>query len=106
MATITISHEELFKLLNMMKPFVKTYTKKKAMAIMLEVSFEKGKMFMSIPGCNMNAKCETTGTGKFSMQFLYFYEIIKSSQDKMITISTAENKITVGLTSFRVITKQ
>jgi len=105
MATITISHEELFKLLNMMKPFVKTYTKKKAMGIMIEVSIEKGILLMSIPNCTMNAKCETTGTGKYSMQFLYFYEIIKSTKDKMVTISTAENKITVGLTSFRVITE-
>ena len=60
---------------------------------------------MSIPNSKMNVKCITTGTGNFNMQFLYFYEIIKSSQDKMITISTAENKITVGQTSFRVITK-
>lgn len=104
MATITISHDELFKLLNMMKPFVKGYTKKKAMGIMLEVSIEKGAMFMSIPNCNMNSNCETTGTGKFSMQFLYFYEVIKVANDKMITISTAENKITVGQTSFRVLT--
>lgn len=104
MATITISHEELFKLLNMMKPFVKKYTKKKAMGIMLEVSIEKGAISMSIPNCNMNSKCETTGTGKFSMQFLYFYEVIKVANDKMITISTAENKITVGQTSFRVLT--
>ncbi|MEI6554236.1 MAG: hypothetical protein WCL70_01455 [Paludibacter sp.] len=104
MATITISHEELFKLLNMMKPFVNRYTQKKAMGIMLEVSIEKGTIFMSIPNCNMNSKCETTGTGKFSMQFLYFYEVIKSANDKMVTISTAENKITVGQTSFRVLT--
>ena len=104
MSTITISHEELFKLLNMMKPFVKTYSKKKAMGIMLEVSFEKGTLFLSIPNCNMNSIGETTGTGKFSMQFLYFYEIIKSTKDKMVTINTAENKITVGQTSFRVMT--
>ncbi len=104
MATITISHEELFKLLNMMKPLVKTLTKKKAMGIMLEVSIEKGTLFLSIPNCKMNAKCETTGTGKFNMQFLYFYEIIKTSKDKMVTIITEENKITVGQTSFRVIT--
>lgn len=104
MAAITISHEELFKSLNTMKPFVKTYTKKKAMKIMLEVTIEKGEMIMSIPNSTMNVKCKTTGTGNFNMQFLYFYEIIKSSQDKMITISTAENKITVGQTSFRVLT--
>ena len=104
MATITISHEELFKLLNMMIPLVKTYTPKKAMKLLLEVSIEKGLLLMSIPNCKMNAKCETTGTGRFSMQFLYFYEIIKTSKDKMITVSTDENKITVGQTSFRVIT--
>ncbi len=104
MAAITISHEELFKSLNTMKPFVKTYTKKKAMKIMLEVTIEKGEMIMSIPNSTMNVKCKTTGTGNFNIQFLYFYEIIKSSQDKMITISTAENKITVGQTSFRVLT--
>jgi len=105
MATITISHEELFQLLNTMKPFVKTYTKKKAIKIMLEVSIEKGIMFMSIPNCTVNAKCDTKGTGKFSMQYLYFYEIIKSTKDKIVTIITEENKLTVGLTSFRVITQ-
>jgi len=104
MSTITISQEELFKLLNMMKPFVKRYTKKKAIGIMLEVSIEKGTIFMSILNCKTNYKCETTGTGKFSMQFLYFYEIIKFSKDKMVTISIAENKMTVGQTSFKVIT--
>ena len=102
MATINISHEDLFKLLNTMKPFVKTYTKKKAMKIMLEVSIEKGVLFMSIPNCNMNAKCETIGTGKFSIQFLYFYEVIKSTKDKMITISSTDSKITVGQISFRI----
>ena len=74
------------------------------MKIMLEVTIEKGEMIMSIPNSTMNVKCKTTGTGNFNIQFLYFYEIIKSSQDKMITISTAENKITVGQTSFRVLT--
>ncbi|MDO9155014.1 MAG: hypothetical protein Q7U47_15115 [Paludibacter sp.] len=104
MATITISHEELFKLLNMMKPFVKTYTKKKAMGIMLEVSIEKGVLFMSIPNCTMNANCETTGTGKFSMQYLYFYDIIKTTKSKPITIEIVESKIIIGQTSFRVLT--
>ena len=105
MITITISHEELFKLLNMMKPFVKTYTKKKAMGIMLDVLIEKGNVKLSIPNCNMQASCETSGIGKFSMAFLYFYEIIKSTKDKMVTISSADNKITVGQTSFRVMSQ-
>lgn len=101
---MTISHDELFKLLNMMKPFVRTYTKKKAMKIMLEVSFEKGTLFLSIPNCKMNAKCETTGIGKFTMQFLYFHEILKTTNDKILTISTAENKITIGQIGFKVLT--
>ena len=104
MATITISHEELFKLLNMMKPFVKRLTKKKAMGIILEVSIEKGVLFMSIPNCNMNSKCETTGTGKFSMQYLYFYDVIKTTKTKTITIEIVEGKIIIGQTSFRVLT--
>jgi hypothetical protein len=105
MATITISHEELFQLLNTMKPFVKTYTKKKAIKILLEVSIEKGIMFMSIPNCTVNTKCDTKGTGKFNIQFLYFYEVIKTSNDKMVTINADESKITVGQTTFRLITK-
>lgn len=104
MATITISHNELFNLLNMMKPFIKTYTKKKAMKIMLEVSFEKDTMVLSIPNCTMHAKCETVGIGKFSMQFLYFYEILKTTKDKILTITTAENKITIGQIGFKVLT--
>lgn len=105
MATITISHEELFKSLNTMKPFVKALTKKKALKIMLEVSIENGEIFMSIPNSTLNVKCKTTGTGNFNMQFLYFYEIIKTSNDKMITITTGNNKVTVGQTSYRLITK-
>jgi len=105
MATIIISHEELFKSLNTMKPFVKTYTKKKAMKIMLEVSIEKSEMIMSIPNCTLNVKGKTTGTGKFNIQFLYFYEVIKTNSDKMVTITADAKKITVGQTTFRLITK-
>lgn len=105
MEKIIIKREELFKLLNMMKPFVKGYSKEVAMGIMLEVSFEKGTIVLSIPNCTMNTKCETIGIGKFSMQFLYFYDIIKTSKDIMIALIVAENKLTVGQTSFRVLTK-
>lgn len=104
MATITISHEELFKLLNMMKPFVKRYTKKKAMGINLEATIQKNNLALSIPNCNMNAKCETDGKGKFSIPFLYFYKIIQSTKDNVIIISIVDDKITVGQTSFRVLT--
>lgn len=104
MTSFTINHDELFKLLNTMKPFVKTYTKKKAMKIMLEVSFEKGTLVLSIPNCTMHAKCETVGIGKFSMQFLYFYEILKTTKDKILTITTEENKITIGQIGFKVLT--
>lgn len=104
MATITISHEELFKLLNTMKPFVRGNTKKKAMGIMLEGTIEKGKFLLSIPNCNMHTKCETVGKAKFSIPFLYFYKIIQSTKDKIITINIEHDKITVGQTSFRILT--
>ena len=91
MSAFIISHEELFKLLNMMKPFVKMYTKKKALKIILEVSFENETLYMSIPNCTMTGACETTGNGIFSMQFLYFYDIVKTSKGKTITISLSDN---------------
>ena len=101
MSAFNINHEELFKLLNMMKPFVKMYTKKNAMNIILEVSFENGTVYMSIPNCTMNGVCVTTGNGKFNIKYLYFYDIIKTSKDKTITISSSDNKITVGQTIFK-----
>ena len=71
----------------------------------LRYDADNGEIFMSIPNSTLNVKCKTTGTGNFNMQFLYFYEIIKTSNDKMITITTGNNKVTVGQTSYRLITK-
>jgi hypothetical protein len=54
----------------------------------------------------MHAECKTTGTGKFTMPYLYFYDVIKTNKTEMITIELIEEKIIIGQTSFRVITKQ
>ena len=102
MVTIKIKREELFILLNMMKPFVKQYSKKKAMGINCEAIITEGKITLSIPNCKMVGSGETAGVGSFEMPFLYFYKIIQISTVKLITITIDENKVFFEKTSFNV----
>ena len=104
MATITISREELFELLNTMKPFVKRYSSKKAMSINLEATIQKNNLALSIPNCNMNVKCETYDKGKLGIPFLYFYKLFHSTNKNQLKISVEEDKIKVGQTSFKILT--
>lgn len=102
MATVTVNRNELFKLLNSMKPFVKIHTKKKAMGIMLEATLQKGLLVLSIPNCNMNAAAETSGIAKFRLPFLYFFEIIKMTTTETVSIEITDSKIVIGKTGFKV----
>ncbi len=102
MTTIKISRDELMSLLNQMKPFVKQYSKKKAMGINCEAIIKDGSISLSIPNCNMVGNGETTGEGSFTMPFLYLYKVIQVLKIKSITITLAENKVFVENTSFNV----
>jgi len=103
MATLTISRQELNVLLNQLLAFVNNYSEAIAKEIMLEISFDKMKLKLSVPECTLSSKCETSGKGKFSIQFMYFYSIMKLNEDEIITISYDENKITILQKNFKII---
>lgn len=103
MAAFTINRQELNILLNLMIPFVKKNSKIDAKEIILNVSFDKMKLKMSVPECTMDSECVATGKGKFSIQFMYFYGIIKLTEDETITISSKDNKITIFQKKFKII---
>jgi len=103
MATFTINRLELNVLLNQMLPFVNNSPKTKAKEIILEVSFNKMKLKMTVPECTLEAQCVTTGRGKFSILFMNFYGMIKLTEDEMITISVENNQITIFQQNFKII---
>lgn len=101
MNSFTIDRKELWVLLRTMKPFMKQYTKAKALKVKSEIVFYAGNLTMSIPGSEVRARCEMRGTGAIFVPFTTIYLYVSKSKEKKITLTILEEGYKLGNTQFQ-----
>jgi hypothetical protein len=100
MNSFTINRKELWGLLRTMKPFMRQYTKKKALKINAEIVFHAGDLTMAIPDSKVNARCEMRGTGAIYIPFMLLYTYVSKSSEKRITITLLDDGYKIGNTQY------
>lgn len=101
MNSFTIDRKELYGLLRTMKPFMKQYTKKKSLKINAEIEFYAGCLSITIPGSEVNTRCEMRGSGAIYIPFPTLYTYVIKSKEKQITVTLLEVGYKLGNTQFQ-----
>lgn len=83
MNSFTIDRKELWGLLRTMKPFMKQYTKAKALKIKTEIVFFAGNLTMLIPDCQVRARCKWLDATSDCFLFYCFFSAHKHYQPVM-----------------------
>ena len=101
MNSFTIDRKELWGLLRTMKPFMKQYTKAKALKIKTEIVFFAGILTMSIPDSQVRARCEMRGSGAIHIPFTTIYLYVSKSKEKKITVTLLSEGYMIRNTQFQ-----
>ncbi len=101
MTTIHTSKSEILKALNFLKIVVKDTVKKNyKIMTFCEVTVTDMKVVFSVPGSQYTIACTTTGTAKFSSNFLYFYDVIRNYNGEEMHIEIDHDEVNIGSLRF------
>lgn len=74
---------------------------KKYLSVVCEITIINNKVIFAIPGCQFELECDTEGTAKAAISFLYFHEIVKAHSKKKIKFEFTEGYIRTDSTKFK-----
>lgn len=101
MTTIQTSKSEIMKALNFLKIVVKDTVKKNyKIMTFCEITVIDMKVVFSVPGSQYTIACSTTGTAKFSSNFLYFYDVISNYKGEELHIEIDHDEVNIGSLKF------
>ncbi|CAM3774347.1 hypothetical protein FLGE108171_14560 [Flavobacterium gelidilacus] len=88
------------ELANMRKAY-RAISKRTASRV-LEMTITDNLLTLVIPGAKLEVPCETFSTAKATIDFLYFYDIIKTWEGLLIEINFIEDEMQIGKTKIKV----
>lgn len=100
MISFSTNKKDLIKTLNSLKAILKGPIKK-YLSVICEITVIDGKVKFAIPGCLFELECETEGTAKAAIPFLYFYEIVKAHSKENIKFEIYESNMKCGNIKFK-----
>ncbi|PCH67001.1 MAG: hypothetical protein COC01_06785 [Bacteroidetes bacterium] len=99
MALFKTNTKEFLNTLKLLKAAVPGRSAK-AKRITCEITITNGKVTFVVPGCTQAIKCETKGSAKLTLPFLYFLEIVKSLKTVEAEFRITEGEVSVGILKF------
>ncbi|MEQ3662204.1 MAG: hypothetical protein ABNG96_05885 [Flavobacterium sp.] len=73
----------------------------KAVSRVLEITITDNLVTLVIPGVKLEIPCETLNTAKATLDFLYFYDIVKSWSETFIEVIFSDNQMQIGITKIK-----
>uniref|UniRef100_UPI00404A6B02 hypothetical protein n=1 Tax=Flavobacterium sp. TaxID=239 RepID=UPI00404A6B02 len=94
-ASFKIRKSKLKKELANMHKIFRAISKRTASSV-LEMTITDNLLTLVIPGAKLEVPCKTVNTAKASIDFLYFYEIIKTWNGLEVEINFTDNEMQFG----------
>ena len=92
------------ELLNVLKQMQRVEKSAKKKLSTLEVTLIDNYLQMAIPGIQLSINAATKGSAKFTVRLWYFTDIIKAEQDNTLHFELTENRLSLRILSFPVMT--
>jgi hypothetical protein len=73
----------------------------KTFSRVLEITITDNLITLVIPGVKLEVPCETLNTAKATLDFLYFYDIVKSWSETFIEVIFTDNQMQIGITKIK-----
>ena len=74
----------------------------KSKSKVLEITITDNLITLVIPGAKLEVPCETLSTAKATLDFLYFYDIVKSWSETFMEVIFKDNEMQIGITKIKV----
>jgi hypothetical protein len=100
-SSFKIRKSKLKKELTNMHKAYKAISKRTASRV-LEMTITDNLLTLVIPGAKLEVPCETYSTAKASIDFLYFFDIIKTWNDVVIEVNFTDNEMQIGNTKINI----